>query len=263
MKELKGFSKIDNNLLFNNDLSPYSKLTLTMLNYYTRNGRGKCFARKKTLSQMIGISLYKLRKALNELEQLELIHIERPGLGMPDEIRIKNLKPECSNSSHQPSSIIEEEVQIEEEKNISTENVEIITPKDDEPTPDKDLEPDSSQKPPDYTLQSTQAPSHSIFFTEASKRLTDGFRQVLRDASYKVFIKDKISVSYEDDENISINCTNSFICGYLSENYSGVARKITGKRVKFITRNGEYDGKENTERERDEEILKGSTRRNQ
>ena len=58
---------------------------------------------------------------------------------------------------------------------------------DNEPTPDKYLEPE-------------------IFFTEASKRLTDGFRQVLRDASYKVFIKDKISVSYEDDENISINC---------------------------------------------------------
>ena len=132
---------------------------------------------------MIGISLYKLRKALNELEQLELIQIERPGLGMPDEIRIKNLKPECSNSSHQPSSIIEEEVQLEEEKNISTENVEISIPKDDEPTPDKNLEPDIPEISQDSGHQPSPAPPHSIFFTEASKRLTDGFRGVLRDAS--------------------------------------------------------------------------------
>ena len=51
----------------------------------------------------------------------------------------------------------------------------------------------------------------------------------------------KISLYYEDDENISINCTNSFIYGYLSENNAdaGVVRNLQVK-------NGDYDGKEYT-----------------
>lgn len=243
VQKIKGFSKIENNLLFSNDLSVYSKLTLTALNYYTRNGKGKCFARKSTLSKMIGISLYKLRKALNELEQLELINIERPGLGNPDVIRVKNLRSECAKTSHSPSSIIEEAVKREEEKDVLTEKVQEVSTNTDEPEPDKDFLSTETDNQPETPLESSQDIEPIPEHLEPTRQLTDGFKRVLRAASYTAFIQGKIAVSQEDDEQITINCINSFIKDYLSENYTGNAEKITGKRVRFITLHGEYDGR--------------------
>ena len=80
-------------------------------------------------------------------------------------------------------------------------------------------------------------------YLEPTKQLTEGFKRVLRGASYTAFIQGKIAVSHEDDGQITINCINSFIQDYLSEYYTGNAEKITGKRVRFITLHGEYDGR--------------------
>ena len=239
MKDLKGFSKIDNNLLFNNDLSPYSKLTLTMLNYYTRNGKGKCFARKTTLSKMIGISLYKLRKALDELEQLGLIHIDRPGLGNADVIRIKNLKPECLKTPHQPSTIIEEEVKEEEEENISTKDVDSITPKEDEPAPDKHLEPDTSKISPNSGRQPRQTPPTKPKHLNTLKTITTKIRPLLKDNSYNHFISynhffSNISVIDETNDTISLATPNDeIIANFIQEQYSSKLGKILGKDVKI------------------------------
>jgi len=238
---------------------------------------------------MIGISLYHLRKSLKELEEKDFIKIIRKGQGKADTIYLTDFQSTSENPSHL-LTIIEEEKKIEEEEeeftpninnitpkndeptpgshqigtpdDISTENVEIITCKNDEPTPDQDLDPEIPEQRTETVHQPSQEPPRGIFFTEASKRLTNDFRQVVRDESYRFFIKDKISVCYEDDENITINCLNYFIYYHLSKNYSGIAREITGKKVKFITLNGGYDGEEDTGCERDEEILKGITRRN-
>ena len=238
MKDLKGFSKIDNNLLFNNDLSPYSKLTLTMLNYYTRNGKGKCFARKTTLSKMIGISLYKLRKALDELEQLGLIHIDRPGLGNADVIRIKNLKPECLKTPHQPSTIIEEEVKEEEEENISTKDVDSITPKEDEPAPDKHLEPDTSKSSPNSGRQQAQTPPTKPQHLQTLTTIKT-LKPLLRDNSYNHFASynnffSNISVIDETDDTIYLATPNDeIIANFIQEQYSSKIGKILGKEVKI------------------------------
>ena len=235
MKSVKGWSRIDNSLLFNNDLSPYSKLTLTMLNYYTRNGKGECFARKKTLSQMIGISLYKLRKALNELEQLKLIHIERPGLGKPDRITIKNSTPECAETLHQPYHCTREEDLREEEEELSISNTDNV----DEDTPQIAT---THQKQANPNVQSTTAPPNHHQHQQhqqATETITSDFRDKIEPQiginAYRHFFSN-ISVVNETDDTISLYSPHgNHIANLIKEQYSTKLEKITNKRVEVTS----------------------------
>ena len=106
---MKGFTKCDNNILFSNELDAISKLVYTSINFYTRNGVGECFAKKTTLARMLNISTYQLRKSLNQLEHLQLIHIERPGQGHPDTITLMDGKPRSKDISHHTPSLLYKE----------------------------------------------------------------------------------------------------------------------------------------------------------
>ena len=171
---MKGFTKIDNNILFSHDLHPFSKLVLTSLTYYTRNGEGSCFARKATLSRMIGISLYHLRNSLRELEAKDLIHIVRPGQGKPDTIYLNDFKPASKTSSPLPS-IIEEELKIEEEETITAEAVKETTEND--PILDQQTTPAIRSNP--KHLQTTAQPDEPI------SQLDRDYQQLLEDINRK------------------------------------------------------------------------------
>ena len=108
---IKGFTKCPNDILFSNDLSPNAKLLYTSLNYWDRgHGRG-CFAKRTTISAMIGLSLWKLRAALKELEENMLITIDKRGQGKTDVIFLLSRVEETA--SH--LTIIDEEDKMKEE----------------------------------------------------------------------------------------------------------------------------------------------------
>lgn len=239
---MKGFTKIDNKVLFAKDLQPFSKLVLASLTYYTRNGEGSCFARKTTLSRMIGISLYHLRKSLKELEEKQFIHIVRKGQGKADTIYLNDFQSTYENPSHL-LTIIEEEKKIEEEDDeLSIPNINNITPKDDNSPPDKDLEPEIPKLSRTPTLQSTTAPPNHHQHQQhqqATETITNDFRDYIEPFiginSYKHFFSN-ISVVNETHDTISLYSPHGeIIANLIKEKYSTKLANILGKNVKILT----------------------------
>lgn len=114
---MNGFTKFSNKVLYDNNLQPITKLVYAMLCSYDR-GRG-CFAKKATLSKMIGCSLYHLRLALNELEDQELILINRRKKGMTDLISV--VKP-VDDGDEMVSSLTIKKTKTNEEVDVSPKN---------------------------------------------------------------------------------------------------------------------------------------------
>lgn len=226
---MKGFTKFSNKVLYDNNLQPITKLVYAMLCSYDR-GRG-CFAKKATLSKMIGCSLYHLRLALNELEAQELIVIHRRKKGMTDLISV--VKPvddgdeTISSLTYKKKTKLKVDVLPKNEVKIPKETAEIeaddvFERKDTEKHPVIPLKPPTSIKPNPQHLNTT-------------KQLTKGFREVLRDASYNAFIHNKIAVSYTDDATMLINCCDDFTATWLKENYKSIADRVSGKRCEFVS----------------------------
>ena len=69
------------------EISPDAKLTYALLRYFCRSDAG-CFAKRETLSHHANLSLFRLRNALNELKNSELITIKNRGQGLPDLIHV-------------------------------------------------------------------------------------------------------------------------------------------------------------------------------
>lgn len=220
---MKGFTKLDNELLFSPELSAYSKLVLASLNYYTRNGKGQCFAKKTTLARMIGISLHFLRKSLNELEEMQLIHITRRRQGNPD---IIELVFKSSPGESRPPSIIEEE-KIEEESTVSTKN-------EDEITKEIEDEPSATEKTPEIPLETPTDIEPIQEYLEETETLTEDLARSMRKVAFLAFIQGKIAVSYADKEKMLIKCVDNHTEYWLSTSYRGMVEKITGKRCEFV-----------------------------
>ena len=216
---MRGFTKLDNELLFSPELSAYSKLVLASLNYYTRNGKGQCFARKTTLAKMIGISLHFLRKSLNELEEMQLIHITRRGQGNPD---IIELVSKSSPGESLPPSIIEEE-KIEEERAVSTKNEDKI-PKEIED------EPAATEKTPEIPPETPTDIEPIQEYLEETETLTECLRHSMREVAFSTFIDGKVCISYADADKMLIKCVDTHTQYWLSMSYRGLVERITGKR---------------------------------
>jgi len=235
---MKGFTKIDNKSLFSKELGVYTKLVLMGLTYFTRNGTGKCFCRKSTMASYLNLSLYQVRCGLVELEEKGLINIKRVRQGNPDiitlnDLTIKNENP--SSSFH----YIEEEVKEEEENNLSTKNVDSITPKEDEPALDKHLEPETPKISPNSGHQQAQTPPTKPKHLHTLKTITTKIKPLLRDNSYNHFISynnlfSNISVIDETNDTISLATPNDeIIANFIQEQYSSKLGKILGKDVKI------------------------------
>ena len=143
---MKGFTKIQNDLLFDANLDPMAKIVYAGLTYYDR-GRG-CIAKRETMARLLNVSVYQLRKALKVLEENGYIVIHKRHHGLTDVIkRVGDAKPltdENCNSSIIKKNKKEEDVgpTTSEEvcKETDTECVETcLTPEAVEDTPiDKD-----------------------------------------------------------------------------------------------------------------------------
>jgi hypothetical protein len=215
---MKGFSKCCNKILFSQDLDPISKLVYTSLNFYTRNGVGECFARKTTLAKMLNISLYQLRKALYQLEQLKLINIERRGQGHPDTITLIDLKARSAYSSTLHTLYKEEKV--EEEYSPSSEDVFETTTASD----------NTSQDAPD-TPEPTTTPIPDTILKEPTDRVRATLRGHMRQSTYNQYFKD-ISVIAEDESSITlITDAGQVVADFIQNVFVDTLQKLLGKSV--------------------------------
>lgn len=89
-----GFVLILNDVILDRTLSAEAKATFGVLTHFDR-GRG-CFCKKETLAVFTKLSLFRLRKALRELEKSGRITIQPRKMGMTDLIRIVNRVPNRS-----------------------------------------------------------------------------------------------------------------------------------------------------------------------
>lgn len=223
---MKGFTKIDNNLLFSNKLGPYSKLVFMGLTYFTRNGTGKCFCRKKTLASYLNLSLYQIKVGLDELVELQLINIQRVGQGHPDIITIKDLEPRNQKISS-PINIIEENKK--EVEDVSKTNMKVDVKSPAPPPPGQG----NRQNQPSIFPCKEIPPDRSNDLDHLEKSLHRGLQDVLRPLSYETWFSQSKVISV-DDNKVSIGLPTDKECGWVKENYLSLVSRLTNLPVELV-----------------------------
>ena len=204
---MKGFSKIQNEILLDSSLDPIAKVVLAGLDYYDR-GRG-CFCKRTTLAKLLNVSIYQLRKALRLLEEGGYITIHKRHHGLTDVIcRVKPDKPlsgENSNSSYKKHN---------KKKNTIANNSEEFREK----TKDKnDCLTPAAAEPPPVDLKATEA---------CHKRLQTYL-------TYKKW-EDWFSDSYVVDENnqaLTICAPKPYVADYINKVYRSKIEAEEGKEL--------------------------------
>lgn len=237
---MKGFTKLDNNLLFSNKLSQYSKLVLMGLTYFTRNGTGKCFCLKTTLASYLNLSLYQVRLGLVELEDLEVINIQRVGQGNPDIITLTDL----TASSQQISTPIHyREEEKKEEEDISKNNFDIDV-KTTPPPPPPHKNTDFPNSFDVYDVEPTKTPNH---LTQVEERLHTSLEDVLRPSTYQTWFSEARVVSIDDDKLIIGFPGNDLMCGWIEDKYLTLLTKVSNQSVQVVKLKGVSDGRKEEE----------------
>lgn len=225
MSAAKGFTKAPNKLLFHSNLSPIAKLVMVGLSYYDR-GRG-AFCKRETLARMLNVSLYQLRRALQELVEAELIVIHKRGYGKTSIIRVvENTKTIEVPKTTTHNKRLEEEV-IEEEfvSKTSEDDVENNNNKQEE----QQEEPTRPQTGHTATNEVKPLPIHK----DTTDALLRAINERIRPKSYSVWFHNKIAVSYEDDTAMTIRCLDTFTAKWLQEHYSQLVEEIVTKSIVF------------------------------
>ena len=238
---MRGFTKLENEHLFSTELTPYSKLVLASITYYTRNGKGQCFAKKTTLARMIGISLYHLRISLKELEELRIIKITRRGQGNTDVIEINSevenvevCKPRVETASNKPSSIIGRRNNLEEEKAVSNQNLEVLEAE----KPKHTEEPVSLCGDRDENACDDQGAIKPLQplpeYQDENEALVASLRRSMRPASFYSFISGKVCISFSNEDKMLLTCVDTHTAYWLKQSYKSLFDKITGKKCEFL-----------------------------
>ena len=98
MANYNGFTKINNSILLDANISANAKVVYATLSFFDR-GRG-CWAKREFLSKKIGLSQHLLRKALLELQDNKLIHITKRHHGLTDIIRVHDIEARIARDAN-------------------------------------------------------------------------------------------------------------------------------------------------------------------
>lgn len=235
MKASKGFTKCNNKLLFDNDLSPISKLVFVGISYHDR-GRG-CWAKKTTLARLLNVSIYQLRKALKELEEQGFILIHKRHNGHTDIIRVvKNTSTHSVANTATP--LITDEIEVNEIELDDKKPIDVVENKDNkqEELQDEPTRPQTGHTAPNEVKP---LPIHK----DSTEDLLRSINERIRPQSFSYWFDKKVAVSFVDDASITIRCIDAFSAKWLAGNYTPLIEGITGKQVAFHARENK-NGKE-------------------
>ena len=225
----KGFTKLPNNVLLNNDLDAMSKIVFGALSYYDR-GRG-CWASRDTLSKMIGCSLYQLRKALVELEDKGFILINRRHRCLTDKISVvKPVDDRDEDVSSTDNSVGKKKKTKEIELGIDIPTAAIDTEK----TTEVSNEPESPTIPP-------TEPAVEDNYEDLSQHLSDtelllrGITEKIRDKKRMDLYFSGIRVVGKDDCKLVISHSNEVVRDLLRSNhYHQMLEDVSGKNIEIV-----------------------------
>ena len=204
---MKGFTKINNDLLFDSNLDPMAKIVYAGLSYYDR-GRG-CFCKRTTLARLLNVSIYQLRKALRVLEAEGYIVIHKRHHGLTDVIRRveadKPLSGENCNSSYKKKIKKEEEV-----ASTSEDVIEKTT--------------DTASR---LTSSAAQDPPIDLSATEyCHNRL----QQLLTYAKWEKWFSDSYVVD-ENNQALTIYCPKPYVADYIDQAFRQAIEREFGKNL--------------------------------
>ena len=224
---MKGFTKLENNLLFSKELGVYTKLVLMGLNYFTRNGTGECFCKKTTLASYLNLSLYQVRQGLVELEELEVINIKRVGQGNPDIITINDLK----STSEKISTTNHYREEKEEEEEVITK-----TPDGVEQKTTTELPQVSPKTPTPQSTDQTDVVTCDIpdEVSEETKTLQGGLQEVLRPTTYQTWFSKCRVVSVDQDKTIIGFPYPTWQLEWVKDNYLDLLTRVSNSSVTIV-----------------------------
>ena len=84
---------------------------------------------------------------------------------------------------------------------------------------------------------------------EGTEKLLRAINERIRPQSFRHWFKDKIAISYEDEQAMTIRCLNIYTADWLTEHYSNLVEGIVKKNVAFHGKEI-YDAKEDQDRHR-------------
>ena len=204
---MKGFTKINNDLLFDSNLDPMAKIVYAGLSYYDR-GRG-CFCKRTTLARLLNVSIYQLRKALRVLEAEGYIVIHKRHHGLTDVIRrVEAEKPLSGENCH---TSYKKKINKEEEVASTSEDVIEKTT-------------DTASR---LTSSAAQDPPIDLSATEyCHNRL----QQLLTYAKWEKWFSDSYVVD-ENNQALTIYCPKPYVADYIDQAFRQAIEREFGKNL--------------------------------
>ena len=206
---MKGFTKIQNELLFDANLDPMAKVVYAGLSYYDR-GRG-CFCKRETMARLLNVSIYQLRKALKVLEAEGYIVIHKRYNGCTDIIkRVADNKTLEADENCKPNTIREENKVEEEVASTSEDVIEKTT--------------DTASR---LTSSAAQDPPIDLSATEyCHNRL----QQLLTYAKWEKWFSDSYVVD-ENNQALTIYCPKPYVADYIDQAFRQAIEREFGKNL--------------------------------
>ena len=213
---MKGFTKIQNDLLMDSQLDPMAKLVYVGLGYYDRgNGRG-CFCKRTTLARLLNVSIYQLRKALKVLEEEGLIVIHKRYNGCTDIIkRVADNKSLEGDENCKPNTI-REEYKVEEE-------VDTITP--------ESRKEKTTDTAPCLTPSAAEDPPIDL---SATKSCHTRLQQLLTYAKWDKWFRDSWVIEEKRQEFI-LFVPKPYVADYIDRAFRQAIEKEFGKKLSIFS----------------------------
>ena len=204
---MKGFTKINNDLLFDSNLDPMAKIVYAGLSYYDR-GRG-CFCKRTTLARLLNVSIYQLRKALRVLEAEGYIVIHKRHHGLTDVIRrVEAEKPLSGENCH---TSYKKKINKEEEVASTSEDVIEKTT-------------DTASR---LTSSAAQDPPIDLSATESCH---NRLQQLLTYAKWEKWFSDSYVVD-ENNQALTIYCPKPYVADYIDQAFRQAIEREFGKNL--------------------------------
>ena len=223
---VKPFVMFPKDILFHSTLSITSKLFFSALLHWARTDRG-CFASRKTMSKMTGLSLYHIRESIRELVHLGLITETRRGLGNTNVIHI--VIDEGSDQDEVGETISSLEVEPFGDPSIYSNKETSINRVEDELGFEADLEEDPEDEK--QVLEVLEGKESNPYEGETDC-LLESISEKIRPTRMTYF--QNLKVVGIDNEEITLYESNKVIRDFLRSRYLEFLSQVCGRKIIIV-----------------------------
>lgn len=223
MSVVDPFVMFPKRIMFQTDLSIHTRFLYTLLQHHDR-GNG-CWASRDRMKNETGLSLYHIRKGLQELEDLGMIKWKRRGQGKTDFIELINTVEEVEE--------VEEEV-VETVSSLEVKSLNTIQYEEEIPEGDIDIDTETPQldcEQLECEDEETPYLEEETVLRSITHRIYSGTGPIER-----LLCEDGVIVG-SNMTHISIFIPNECWRNHIRNNYIELLENIFGKEVEIVDKN--------------------------